>query len=500
MIRFALALGLLLGTPSPDAPRSHAVAGPDIEERRLRLPIVGEATVYLPPGGPGRTILFVSGDDGWGKGVVDMARRAAGDVSATVAGLSYPTLRKAALQRKGACWYPAGDLEVIGQSLEKQLQFPEYTKPILLGYSSGATLIYAALAASGESFSGGMSLGFCPELEGAPPLCAHDAFRPKYAAAGKRAILTPIDDIAGRWEVLQGALDRACTPESTHLFAASIGGAHVTLLEGVGHGFANASKWTAAFDDGLMEIARVSDETAAAAKTAAGSVDPDLEKDLNALDLPLVLRLVERPRAFLVFISGDGGWSSLDKTLVDALAARGISTVAINTLKYFWSEKTPDQVATDVARLVEICKRDHLPLFAGGYSFGAEVVPVVVDRPGLKDVFRGLVLISPGPHASFEVSMLDWLRKKEKPTPYGVLEHVRALGPLPVFCSAGAKDEESICPDLRGEPARVVALLPGAHHYSGDYPKLAGEVADFLSRILAPAGETGTRQAPPATE
>src|SRR5438046_8344112 len=146
-----------------------------------------------------------------------MARRSAGGASAVVAGLSYPTLRKAALLSKGPCWYPAGELEVIGQSLEKQLRFPEYSRPMLLGYSSGATLVYAALAASSESFSGGMSLGFCPDLEGVPPLaalaassesfsggmslgfcpdlegvpplCAHDAFRPAYDASKRRVDL-----------------------------------------------------------------------------------------------------------------------------------------------------------------------------------------------------------------------------------------------------------------------------------------------------------------------
>ncbi len=500
MIHFALSIGLLLAAPAPDATHAATPGTPSIEERTLRLPIVGEATVYLPAGAPGRAILFVSGDAGWSRGVVDMARRAAGGASAVVAGLSYPTLRKAALLSKGPCWYPAGELEVIGQSLEKQLRFPEYSRPFLLGYSSGATLVYAALAASSESFSGGMSLGFCPDLEGVPPLCAHDALRPNYDARKKRADLPPVDEVAGHWEVLQGAVDRTCTPESTHAFARNIRGAHVTLLEGVGHGFGNPARWGAAFDEGLAEIARVSDEQAAATKTARGSVDPYLEKDLDALELPLVLRLVERPRAFLLFISGDGGWSSLDKTLVDTLADHGVSTVAINTLKYFWSEKTPDQVAADLERLVEVVRRDGLPLFAGGYSFGAEVMPVVVDRPDFKGVFRGLVLISPGPHASFEVSVLDWLRKKEKPTPYGVLEHARALGALPIFCSAGEKDEESICPDLRGEADRVIALLPGAHHYSGQYDKLAGEVAAFLNRLLAPGEGPASRPAPPTTE
>jgi type IV secretory pathway VirJ component len=139
-------------------------------------------------------------------------------------------------------------------------------------------------------------------------------------------------------------------------------GAHVSLLEGVGHGYGNEKKRGEALDQGLVEIARATDE-AAASKPRPKWIDPDLEKDLDALDLPLVLRLVERPRAFLLFISGDGGWSSLDKTLVDHLAQHGVSTVAINTLKYFWSEKSPDQVATDLKRLVDVCRHGGLPLF-----------------------------------------------------------------------------------------------------------------------------------------
>jgi len=489
VIAIAVAVGLFLPAPLTEAAPATPAVPPAIEERTLRLPIVGETTVYVPADRTDRAILFLSGDGGWSQGVVDMARRAAGEAPAVVAGLSYPTLRRAALLSKGHCWYPAGDLEVIGMALEKQLQFPEYTRPGLIGYSSGAALVYAALAASGESFAGGMSLGFCPELERVPPLCAHDGFRPSYEARKKRADLPPVREIAGGWEILQGAQDRTCRPEATHAFARDIRGARVTLLEGVGHGFGNQKKWGEAFDRGVMEIGRAPEEESAVAASnrRPKSIDPDLEKDLDALGLPLVLRLVEQPRAFLLFISGDGGWSALDKTLVDDLARHGVSTVAINTLKYFWFKKTPEQVASDLKRLADVCGRDGLPLFAGGYSFGAEVMPVVLDRPELRKVFAGLVLISPGPHASFEVSVLDWLRSKEKPTPYSVLEHTRALDGVPVFCSAGEKDEESICPDLRGGEGREVALLPGAHHYSGQYEKLAAAVAAFLEKLLARA-------------
>ncbi len=459
-------------------------APPAVAERTMRLPIVGEATVYLPPDPTDRAILFLSGDGGWSKGVVDMARRASAGASAVVAGLSYPRLRDAARSSRSPCWYPAGDLEVIGQSMEKQLQFPEYTRPFLLGYSSGATLVYAALAASSESFSGGMSLGFCPDLEGVPRLCPHDAFRPAYDARRKRADLPTVAEIACRWEILQGLSDHTCTPAATEAFAADVVGAHVTTMAGVGHGYGNPKKWGAAFDDGVAGMVQSAREAEAAAKPRPAVGDPDFEKDLRDLDLPLVLRLVHQPRTILLFISGDGGWSNFDKTLVQVLAEHDVSTVAINTLKYFWHEKAPDQVASDLKRLVGICRRDGLPLLAGGYSFGAEVMPVVLDRPDLKGIFSGLILISPGPHASFEVSVLDWLRTKEKPTPYRVVDHARALEGLPTFCAAGEKDEESICAALRGDDRRDVVLLPGAHHFSGQYEKVGDAAAAFIERIL----------------
>jgi len=470
-----------------------ATAPPAIEERTLRLPVVGESTVYVPPDSTDRAILFLSGDGGWSKGVLDMARRAAAGASAVVAGLSYPRLREAARVSRSPCWYPAGELEVIGQALEKQLGFAEYTRPFLVGYSSGATLVYAALAASSESFSGGMSLGFCPDLEGVPPLCPHDSFHPTYDARRKRADLPPVPEVSCRWEILQGLSDHTCTPEATQAFAGAVRGAHVLTMAGVGHGYGNAKKWGEAFDQGLVEITGASREEEAAARPRPKTVNPDLEKDLLALGLPLVLRLVERPRAFLLFISGDGGWSNFDKTLVQTLAEHDVSTVAINTLKYFWREKAPDQVATDLKKLIEVCRRDGLPLLAGGYSFGAEVMPVILDRPDLKSVFKGLILISPGPNASFEVSMLDWLRTKEKATPYKVVDHARALAGLPTFCAAGEKDQESICAALRGEEERDIVLLPGAHHFSGQYEKVGDAAAAFIDRLLPRDQDAGPK-------
>lgn len=44
-------------------------------ERQIRVPLVSKATVYVSARPTTNVVLFISGDGGWNKGVVDMARR-----------------------------------------------------------------------------------------------------------------------------------------------------------------------------------------------------------------------------------------------------------------------------------------------------------------------------------------------------------------------------------------------------------------------------------------
>ena len=222
------------------------------------------------------------------------------------------------------------------------------------------------------------------------------------------------------------------------------------------------------------------------AAPAPGTSSTDLTTSLGKLGLPLVLSLTERPRAILVLVSGDGGWSRLDKTFAAYLATRGVSTIGLNAMKYFWDERRPEEAAADLRRLIDAARGGGAPVFAGGYSFGAEVVPVVLDRPERgADGVTGLVLIAPGPYASFEVHLTDWLRSKEKPTPHRVLDHLRHLADLPVLCLAPESDEESVCPSLDGEARREVVLLPGSHHFGGDYERLGQEALRFIEAMVA---------------
>jgi type IV secretory pathway VirJ component len=136
----------------------------------VKVPAFGQVAVYRPVSTPTQVVLFISGDGGWNLGVVSMAERLR-DLGALVVGLDIRTFLKSLETSKG-CAYPAGALEELSRAIQLRYKLPAYERPILVGYSSGATLVYAALAAAPpESFAGAISLDFCADLAIAVPLC-----------------------------------------------------------------------------------------------------------------------------------------------------------------------------------------------------------------------------------------------------------------------------------------------------------------------------------------
>src|SRR5436305_7102701 len=131
----------------------------------------GTVWLYRRTPHPSHVALFFSGDGGWNLGVVDMAQILA-DQDALVVGISVPFYMQKLNASKESCLYPASDLELLSKYVQKKLGFPDYQPPVLVGYSSGATLSYAALAqAPPSTFKGAISMGFCPDLPLAPPFC-----------------------------------------------------------------------------------------------------------------------------------------------------------------------------------------------------------------------------------------------------------------------------------------------------------------------------------------
>ena len=49
-----------------------------------------------------------------------------------------------------------------------------------------------------------------------------------------------------------------------------------------------------------------------------------------------------------VVYSGDGGWRDIDKEIAGRLQELGIPVVGVDSLRYFWSERTPERIAADL--------------------------------------------------------------------------------------------------------------------------------------------------------
>jgi type IV secretory pathway VirJ component len=208
-------------------------------------------------------------------------------------------------------------------------------------------------------------------------------------------------------------------------------------------------------------------------------------------DLPLaVIRPKGEARALAVIISGDGGWRDIDKSIGEWLAYRGVAVVGIDSLRYFWSEKDPKQVAGDLDAIFahygrEFGTRRYALI---GYSFGADVIPFAWRNLSnlTKDRVVLVSLLGLGTDADFEITVAGFFGRggtKSRPVE-------PALGDLPlaktqcIFGSDEVADQETSCIAAEMRNAELIER-PGGHHFDGDYDALAARI---LERLTASGG------------
>jgi type IV secretory pathway VirJ component len=216
----------------------------------------GEVSIYRSSAAPREFVLFLSGDGGWNLGVIAMAQRLTGR-GAVVAGLDIRHYLAELEKSTDTCVAPAGDLENLSRELQAKLAIKPYLQPTLVGYSSGATLVYAALVEAQQGvFKGSLSLGFCPDLDLKKALCLGSGIEATPRRSPKGVLqgvdLLPAKILHGRWISLQGEIDQVCPAAQTQDFIAKVPGAEIILLPKVGHGYSVEKNWLpqyeAAFD------------------------------------------------------------------------------------------------------------------------------------------------------------------------------------------------------------------------------------------------------------
>ena len=425
----------------------------------------GKVTIYYQSPKPSHVVLFVSGDGGWNKGVVDMARELS-SLDALVAGIDITHYLKELERTSESCSYPAADFELLSKFLQKKLNFPVYVPPVLVGYSSGATLVYAILAqAPPDTFRGAISMGFCPDLLLAKPLCKGNGLEWKKGVRGKGFVFFEAHHLKNPWIAFQGEIDQVCNAEEVKRYVKDVNLGEIVLLPKVGHGFSVTRNWMPQFKDAFRRIAETAPQ-----KRLSGAIP------LEGLPLVEVPSTGAEKQYMAVIISGDGGWAGIDRDIGESLAADGISVVGFNSLQYFWKKRTPEETAKDIGAVIEhylsAWQKDKVVLI--GYSFGADVLPFIVNRlqPEIISKVRLIAMLGPGRDAEFEFHIGEWVGLTNGETSHPVLPEVEKIRGIRTLCIYGEDEKGSICNGLKNSLTKAV-LLKGGHHFGGDYSTIA---------------------------
>lgn len=436
----------------------------------LATPSFGRVAIYSPTAAPTEVVLFLSGDSGWTMDAASMAARLR-DRGALVVGIDTRAFVRG-LEESQGCAYPAGDLEELSRNVQLHRRLPAYKRPILVGYSSGATLAYAAIAsAPAETFAGAIGLAFCPDLVIRTPLCEMRGLSTR-KRAGDRYDVAPFQALAVPWLVLQGEQDKLCTPASLRAFVAGTGSARLVVVPRAAHGL-DRQTWAGALVDGVRSVvdARRPDD-------GPRVTIPEVE-DLSLVEVPATGRTDSDLMA--IVMTGDGGWAELDKGVSAALARSGVPCIGWSSLRYFWTPRSPDQAATDLARVMThyLAAWNKRRVVLVGYSFGADVIPFLVNRlpAALRGRLAGVGLLGLSPSATFEFHIAEWIGGAHA-TEYRTVPEVDRLS-VPVTCIRGAGESDSACGSLHGSNVTSVTVGEG-HHFSGDYQRLAEEILGHL--------------------
>jgi type IV secretory pathway VirJ component len=433
-------------------------------EDSLNIAPFGKVYIYKTATNPGNVVIMISGDAGWKYGVVDFARTFS-EMNALVIGVDIQRYFKDLRQRTDECYAIAADFVQLSTTIEKKYNFADYKPPMIMGYSSGATLVYGILAqARPGTFVGGISLGFCPDIDLPKMLCETNGLTEKVDVTGKSYFLRPDAKLGNPWIVLQGKLDKVCNYSEVADFVTKTTDAELITLPNVGHGFSKWSDFMPQWKEAFNRLIGKFNESQAS-KGNFGQLK----------NIPLIITNSKSESSgapIALIISGDGGWYSFEQSMADILASRGIPTIGLDSKKYFWTRKTPGETADDMAQVLNYYSkqwgRDQFILI--GYSLGAEMVPFIVNRlpEEMKPKVVSTVLLSPDLNTDFEIHISDMFGIGNSHNNYKVVDEIIKMQSASSLVIYG-EGEKTKVPELLSGTSVKITRIPGDHHYKFNY-------------------------------
>jgi type IV secretory pathway VirJ component len=371
---------------------------------------------------------------------------------------------RAALSRETErdCLFLPADIERLTRQLHRTHTTDFYRPPRILGFGEGGAL---ALAMAAQTPNGSF----------AETIGETVAIDPTDAVALPKLLCTP----APRRETPRGTaygLTPGPLPNPVRIVFSS-------AAEG------SARDQAASLKQGHPDVVVTDGEGGPARILSAEAVDlvARLTPDDVALDLPLVEDIVTPTHdTVAIFYSGDGGWRSLDQRVAARLKENGVPVIGLDSLRYFWSEKTPEATAADLSAIIAHYRKrlGVSKVVLIGFSFGANLLPKIYGL--LPETDRNTVtlmsLLALSHQADFEIVLGSWVGVAGPARHGDPVDHLTTVEAGKIQCVYGLDEEDSGCPALEprvGDGLELIAR-PGGHHFDGDYELVADKV---LARI-----------------
>jgi type IV secretory pathway VirJ component len=416
---------------------------------------LGSVKIVEPQGPTRGVVILFSGRRKWSE-ADDAAAQVIAKSGALVAEVDTREYLDRLDKKNEKCHELVFDAEWLSRDFQRTRKFPRYLTPIVAGLGEGGTIAEIILdEAPAATIAGAVALDPTEGIESRTPLCSdvsatplpHRRFRygaPKKLQGFWTVGLTPRIRKTDREYIMR--LRREGAPVDVHEIAASVS---------VGEALRS-----------MIEPHLASFHPVA--------VNPSLPPDIS--ELPLAELRVAHPGGLMaVVLSGDGGWRDLDMTIAEDLQQHGVPVVGLDSLRYFWSKKTPEETASAVAAVMETFMAkwhaDKVALI--GYSFGADVLPFVYNRlpANLQAHVTLIALLAFSKTADFQITIRGWLGEPPGPDAIASLPEADKIPPQLLQCFYGSDEADTACPALASRGVETFKRN-GGHHFDGNYSAL----------------------------
>ena len=432
-----------------------AGCGGPLPIRRINALHYGSVEVIKPRGQARALIILFSSRAGLTK-ADDAAAQTLARNGAFVAEVDTSAYLQRLNKSNPKCHNLVYDADGLSRLVQRDYRFPNYLTPILAGVGEGGTVAELTLTvALPSTIAGAVAIDPAPSVATMQPFCTSLATHPVPGGFS----YGPAQNLNGFWTV-------GLTPHEPPAAQA-----YVTSLREAGM---------------PVEV-----KTLAAGSSLGSALLALIEPHIGGVAaLPLTILPVAKPSKLMaVVISGDGGWRDLDRSIAENLQRHGVPVVGWDSLRYFWTIKTPGQTADQLAQVLTtyMAKWNTPDVALVGYSFGADVMPFAYN--GLPQELRShvklIALLGLAHRADFRILVYGWLGAPPSSDALPVLPELSKIPASLLQCYYGQGESDTLCP---AEGARGVEVIStaGGHHFDGNYDALAQDIlAGFKARVAA---------------